>query len=610
MDFYQNSKRVPFFRLLAKVAQTMHVRNSRLSLAIVVGTIAAVLVNYFPVLFQGRIVALLTNSAEVNRVIVLVVVYFVVMLLASCALNFANGYSRSRFTLLRLDIMGDLDRKLLTMDYPYRENPAFLNSLEAAMKSVQGNENGMELILKMLFKLPAIFISIMLMAVLIALHAPIILLGLVINVGLLFWVKNSAAKLRFKKQQEEQEAKRRIYYYSTMTSDFTFGKDIRIFRLAEMLKAGYRREIEKLSNLYTLLANREFLHGIVGVLSLAASDLLIYGSLVWLVTHGMDLATFVMLLSAATSLSLLLKDAVADVANMVGELRYVQSAYDFLASDLGDRSGEIDSPLSGPLRIEFNHVSFTYPGSETAVFEDLNFTIQAGEKIAVVGVNGAGKSTLVKLLCGLFRPDAGEILINGIPQERFTKSALYEMFSCVFQDVAVMPFDIRTNIIVEEQNLLQRGKTDADVWQALEKADFAETVRRYPKGIYQMLNKSVYDDGTNLSGGEAQKLTIARALFKDANMVIMDEPTAALDALAEQEIYKNFDELVEGKTALYISHRLASTRFCDRILLFSGKGIAEEGSHSELMQMKGAYYHMFSVQGKYYVHAEAIHEQV
>ena len=238
------------------------------------------------------------------------------------------------------------------------------------------------------------------------------------------------------------------------------------------------------------------------------------------------------------------------------------------------------------------------------IFKNLNFTIHKGERLAIVGINGAGKSTLVKLMVGLFDVTEGEIRINGIPIKEFDKKQLFAMFSVVFQDVNLLAFTVKENVTCSSV-----GIDDERVKDALTRVGLKDKIESLPNGTDQMMLKIIEEDGIELSGGESQKLSIARALYKDGNMVIMDEPTAALDALAEAEIYENFSELVKGKTSVYISHRLASTKFCDKIALFDGDGLKEYGNHEELMELQGDYYHMFFVQGKYYTEGGEVNEE-
>ena len=301
-----------------------------------------------------------------------------------------------------------------------------------------------------------------------------------------------------------------------------------------------------------------------------------------------------MYLAAVLSLSAQLKILAEKAGTVYSEGEYVYDFFSFMDEDLGERGGTHPAVAGDTLEIEFKNVSFKYPRTEKYIFKNLDFTIHKGERLAIVGVNGAGKSTLVKLMTGMFEPTEGEILINGIPIGKFDKKALYSMFSVVFQDVNVLAYTVLENVSCHAEGDRARAM------DALDRVGLGEKVRAYPKGLDQTLLKIIEEDGTELSGGEAQKLAIARALYKNANMVIMDEPTAALDALAEAEIYENFASLVAGKTAVYISHRLASTRFCDHIALFDGSGLAEYGTHDTLMALGGKYYEMFTVQGKYY----------
>ncbi len=198
-------------------------------------------------------------------------------------------------------------------------------------------------------------------------------------------------------------------------------------------------------------------------------------------------------------------------------------------------------------------------------------------------------------MIGLYDVDEGEILINGTPIRDFNKRELYSMYSVVFQDVNILAYTLAENVACTSENI------DNDrVYKVLDKVGLKEKVNSFPKGLDQIMLKIIDENGTELSGGESQKLAIARALYKDGNMVIMDEPTSALDALAEAEIYKDFSELVENKTSIYISHRLSSTKFCDAIALFDKTGLIEYGTHDELMENRGEYYKMFTIQGKYY----------
>jgi ABC-type multidrug transport system fused ATPase/permease subunit len=265
-----------------------------------------------------------------------------------------------------------------------------------------------------------------------------------------------------------------------------------------------------------------------------------------------------------------------------------------MAKEYNEPSSGIKKIENDTLEIEFRNVSFKYPNTDKWIIKNLNMKINKKEKLAIVGINGAGKTTLVKLILRFFNPTEGEILINGTNIKDFALEEYYQMFSVVFQEINILAYTIRENITFGLSN------DEARIWDCLERVGLKDKILNFDQGLDQMMLKVIDEKGVMLSGGENQKLAIARALYKNGNAVILDEPTAALDALAEADIYQSFNDLVKDKTAIYISHRLASTKFCDHIALFKDSSLLEYGTHEELMKLKGEYYHMFVVQGKYY----------
>lgn len=247
-----------------------------------------------------------------------------------------------------------------------------------------------------------------------------------------------------------------------------------------------------------------------------------------------------------------------------------------------------------PYEIEFRDVSFRYPGSERMVLENFSIKIPVGQKLAIVGANGAGKTTFVKLLVGLYHPTEGEILINGINIGDINTEEYFKLFSVVFQEINILPFSLYENITCEDSS------TKKDIHKIISDTNLNTVVDTLPKGIETSLKKILDETGVELSGGQNQKVAIARALYKNAPIMVLDEPTAALDPIAENEIYRCFDQIVAGKTSIYISHRLVSTIFCDRILVFEQGKVIEEGTHEDLMQKHGRYYQMYELQSRYY----------
>lgn len=245
--------------------------------------------------------------------------------------------------------------------------------------------------------------------------------------------------------------------------------------------------------------------------------------------------------------------------------------------------------------IEFRDVSFTYPGTQVKVLDHVSITIRSGEHLSIVGLNGAGKTTFVKLLCRLYDVDQGEILLDGVNIKDYEYVEYMKLFSVVFQDFKLLAFSIRENIILDQK------ASEEEIANIYKLAGIEDKIISLEKGIDTIIFKSFDKDGIELSGGEQQKLAIARALYKNSLIVILDEPTAALDPIAEYDIYRQFDTLVGGKTAIYISHRLSSCKFCDKIAVFAEGMIKEYGNHDELVNLSGGIYpEMFAAQAQYY----------
>lgn len=251
--------------------------------------------------------------------------------------------------------------------------------------------------------------------------------------------------------------------------------------------------------------------------------------------------------------------------------------------------------LSGGFEIEFKNVSFKYPGTENYALQNVNLKIKNGEHLAVVGRNGSGKTTFIKLMCRLYDVTDGEILINGINIKDYTKDSIIKLYSVVFQDFKIFSVSLKDNICANSDFESDR------FYACLENADIKQRTEHMPNKENTYLYKDLDENGVEISGGEAQKLALARALYKDAPIVVLDEPTAALDPIAENEIYSRFNTFVQGKTAIYISHRLSSCAFCDKIAVFNNAKLAETGTHKDLLSAGGKYAELWNAQAKYYI---------
>lgn len=301
--------------------------------------------------------------------------------------------------------------------------------------------------------------------------------------------------------------------------------------------------------------------------------------------------------AAITKVSTGVSGLISALGSMQNNTAFLEPVFGFM--DIPNRmyqgSLTVEKRRDRKYQVEFRKVSFRYPGSETYALRNVNMKFEIGKRLAVVGMNGSGKTTFIKLLCRLYDPTAGEILLNGIDIRKYNYREYMDIFSVVFQDFRLLGLKLGENVA---------SRVDYDrerVLDCLEKAGFSERLAELSKGLDTYLYKDFDEDGVDLSGGEAQKVAIARSLYKDAPFIILDEPTAALDPIAEAEIYSKFDGIAGDKTAIYISHRLSSCKFCDEILVFHEGEVIQQGTHAALLDdTNGKYYELWNAQAQYY----------
>jgi len=422
-----------------------------------------------------------------------------------------------------------------------------------------------------------------------------------IGMSVMNLVLNSYARRYEKKTEDELNTYRtKLKYYQDEANKLVNAKDIRIYKLEEWFYKGIKLFTKKFSTLVMKQKSHYSIANLSDSLFTIIRNLIAYTILVVMVIDGeINVAEFTFMMGIVIGFAVWLTQLSRTYGSLKEANIRVNSFRDYISMDDGINMGDgndVTPLLDKKLSIEFKDVSFTYPKAEQPTIVNLNLVIEAGEKIALVGVNGAGKTTLVKLLTGLYNPTKGEILINGIPVNKFNRYEYYNLFGVIFQDINIMPFTIAQNI---------SGKTEEDtdfekVKNTLEKSGLAEKISSLQKKEHTNLTQVIDDKGIMLSGGELQKLMLARALYKNAPILVLDEPTAALDPLAEQEIYLQYNSLTENKTSIFISHRLSSTQFCNRIIYLEDGVIQEMGSHKELMKKNGKYSKMFAIQSQYY----------
>ncbi len=486
----------------------------------------------------------------------------------------------------------------MQMDFEHTEDPAALEQLNRAKEGISWYSGGVVGVLDSLYNLVANITVLLGVSTIILFTCPLLLPVQIIGLVLISMFNARNNKLEIESYKDLAGINRVFGYYLFQLPDFNYGKEIRLYDSADMMINKADVEGKKLVNVWTVMNGKQCKNawGMDIVNALRDGISYFYIGLMALLKK-ITVGDFSMCITSASELYRGMLGVVQGCQDIAKRCVYANQFLKLLEYPVALEKG--DKAVTGEKHvIEFSHVSFKYPRSEQYVLKDINIKITSGEHLSVVGLNGAGKTTFIKLLCRLYDVTEGEILIDGVNIKEYSEEEYRKLFAVVFQDFKLFAFSLRENISFGEE-VKEEG-----VNNVLSLSGFYEDAQKLPQGLDTMLYKSFDEKGTELSGGQQQKTAIARALYKNAPIVILDEPTAALDPVAEYDIYRRFDTLVGGKTAIYISHRLSSCKFCDRIAVFAENTIKEYGTHDELVDKEnGIYAELFAAQAQYYVDA-------
>ena len=521
--------------------------------------------------------------------------------LALILLNGLQGYVKQNTMFSRVDvrmnIISAINNKACTTSYPNTRDPAILRLFEKAKKACATNAHPAEHIWETLTQLLLNVAGFLVYLTLVSGLSPLLILVVTLTTAAGFFVSRRINEWGFLHREEESAYEKKIQYVRDKAESIHLAKDIRIFGLKDWVDYLYQSALR----LYAAFINRrERIYtgacAVDALLTLARNGIAYLYLIQLTIARDLPASQFLLYFSAFSGFSTWVTGILQQASTLRQESLDLSSIQEYLHLPEPFRfAGGKPIPQCGAYELRLDHVTFRYPGTDRVILHDIDLTIHPGEKIAVVGLNGAGKTTLVKLLCGFYDPDEGRVLLNGTDIRDFNRQDYYRLFSTVFQESSILDITVAETVAQDVDHI------DMDrVKDCIEKAGLTEKIESLPQGYNTHIGKNVYLDGVEFSGGQTQRLMLARALYKNGAFLVLDEPTAALDPIAENDIYQKYNEMTAGKSSVFISHRLASTRFCDRILFVKDGSIAEEGTHDQLLAQGGSYAKLFDIQARYY----------
>ncbi len=539
-------------------------------------------------------------SASLGSVVFTIAAFALVLMLLSGLRSYVDTNALfGRIAVRSQGIYLSISRKYAETSYPNLLNTDFLALGEKASAACAGNSESSEAIWTTLTDLMTSCIGFIVYLALLT-NLNLWLAALVAaTTAVSYFASKRINEWGYLHRSEELELTKRIEYANKTATSREFAKDIRMFGLRGWLEDLWGSTMRLYSAFCAKRERKYIWANIIDIVLTFLRNGIAYAFLIGItVKNGLPASQFLLYFAALSGFAQWVVEILDKLSVMHKQSLDISTIREFLDWDepFDLNGGErIAFEPNKQYEIRLDDVSFRYPKADKDTLSHINLTVHPGEKLAIVGLNGAGKTTLVKLVCGFLDPTEGRILLNGEDIRKFNRNDYYALFSAVFQEFSVLDVTVKENVAQ-----CVDGIDETRVWQCIDKAGLTEKIRSLPKGIETHLGRRVFKDGVEFSGGQTQRLMLARALYKNAPILVLDEPTAALDPIAENDIYQKYNDMTHGRTSFFISHRLASTRFCDRIIFVDGGKIAEEGTHDELLKNGGGYAYLFEVQSKYY----------
>ncbi|RKJ38770.1 ABC transporter ATP-binding protein [Acutalibacter sp. 1XD8-33] len=581
-------------------ALAWRIKEKKVILITVAQAVLAVLTSLCGLLVVPAILAVIENQGTILQLVAAVLAFTLPMaLFAATDVLLTENRLYPRIT-VRSFLIGMITEKAARTSYPNLYDKRFNTLREKANVATNGNNQATEAIWETFTTLLKNLLGFGVYLAMLTTADPW-LMALVLATSVAgYFISKRLDSYGYRHREEEAKILKKLDYQWNLQQKLEIGKDMRIFGMKPWIQEVTQKALSAMRAFHTR-AESVYIWGRVMDLLLA---FLRNGIAYWLLIAqvlggGMTVSAFLLYFTAVGGFTQWVTGILKDMNTLYRQCLDISTVRELLdypeAFALEDGEPLAVDPAA-PHEIRLEDVSYRYDGAEEDALSHINLTIHPREKLAVVGLNGAGKTTLVKLICGFLDPSSGVVKLDGQDIRRYNRRDYYRAFATVFQDFSVVAATVAENVAQSWGSQPDREKAAA----CLEKAGLTEKVASLPQGMDTLLVREVYGEGVDLSGGETQRLMLARALYKDAAFVVLDEPTAALDPIAEADMYQKYNEMTQGRLSVYISHRLASTRFCDRILFLQDHGIAEEGTHQELLEAGGGYAQLYHVQSKYY----------
>jgi len=547
------------------------------------------------IILPSVIIGILISGVSAGEIVKDICILFAIFGILQGISTYFTQRNNMQYIPWRAPFWGQIVVKCIHCDYQVFETQETQKEVKKIMIGMGNNDDGIEGYFHDAAKLLTYTFELILYCILVTM-ADIKVILVLVALSLISYLIHASINKKYIATKDAVAAMDvHLDYYRNLSYKTSSGKDIRLYQMQDHLKkllAEVDRKVRKCEDYSQKYVT--YAHLTSDTITLLRNALA-YGYLLYMLIQGnFTVPEFVLYIGAVTAFSdrfIKLTEQLSHANRNLDLTGEMLNAFDALNSKNGSQKIQ-----KKELEIVFDHVTFVYPGSDQKILDDFSLCIRPGEKLALVGVNGAGKTTIVKLLCRMYHPVSGRILINDVDLEELNADDYMQYLGVIFQDSDLYSYTIGENV-----SSLKEGDYDEQkVMDALKEAGASEFISSLKNGIHTYIGKEIDENGIDVSGGQKQKLLFARAWYKNPSILIMDEPTAALDAISEQELYSRYALLSKDKNALFISHRLASTKFCDRIVLLQNGRIAEEGTHDTLMQQHGIYYNMFNVQSRYY----------